>query len=1206
MKRRFWISRMVVGLCAALALMALCAGAAAAAQTHTLLASFGSFADVQGIAVDQQSGDVYVYDASEGGKVYKFDSSGNPSNFSLTNTNEISQVGAPGGEGEGQIAVDSSSGPAKGDIYIANGSFVAIYGPDGKWLGELNGNVSSEVPGAPWGEPCGVAVDPEGHIYVGLYPGNVNKYTPTASPASNTDYSASLNGLNSVCNIAADSEGNLYADSFPSGPITKYDALQFGALQASGSEVAGEGQTLAVDPTTDYLYADAGSKFLIYDAAGALSEELVSPSEYERSFANSHGVAVNGQSHDMYIADDEHGRVQEFSPSVLVPDVTTGSAEPHLETYSATLKGTVNPDGIEASCYFEVTTNNEWPWAWTAPCTSNPGSGTTPVEVSAEAPYIWPGYEYQYRLVATNEDGRNVGEVKTFIVTAPPLLEAWAEEVNLSTGTVGAWVQPQGSDTTYRVEYGTDTSYGSVAPSPEGTVAGNQSAQRVAVKLSGLRTGTTYHYRMVATNTSGTTTTADKSFTTFTPPASEQADTCPNARYRVGASAGLPDCRAYEMVSPANKNGADVNAMELDEFWASPDGEHIEFPTRTGMEGTLGSGGGGYTTWIASRGSAGWSSKGATPPTGPTAPFQFSFGETTTQYFSEDLDRALVAAYDLPNVGGAIPERENMYLEETATGHILEAVNRFEGPVEPVPWWELDFVSFGVSADLGVVTFEMRQNAVAPATGNAPKLYALDHGKVHLVGILPDNSVSAGGSTSVRSEYRTALPPKDTVSTDGSRIFFMSPVEGPPEPQLYVRENETRTVLISESEGSEPIAEAHNVHFQTATPDGKHVVFTTSDRLTDSDPGGPGTALYLYSDGPDPEHEANLTFIARFAGMEEGRGEGRVVKAISEDGSHIYFDSEYDPEALPFETAGVAGLFLWDKGQVRQIAPTPGAREGFDSQQEPEEAEIAPNGRQVAFLNMRALTTAETVSLVPELYLYDENSNSLKCVSCPPTGAAAAVGIDLSVKATGPTNPGYSMFHQPRFFSRDGRYLFFNTKEALVPQDTNGLSDAYEYNLDTGKLSLLSSGTGEYGTWFVDASADGRDAFLVTRQSLAAGDHDKLVDLYDARIEGGYPEPLAPPPPCAGDACQGVPSAPPSFNTASEFHGLGNPAWEQAKRAIPHRPTRAQRLKRALRACRKLARKRRAACRARARRRFAAAQNPLLVHPVEPDARRRR
>ncbi|HEX4837325.1 MAG TPA: hypothetical protein VFV03_02215, partial [Solirubrobacteraceae bacterium] len=258
--------------CALIVGLLFVSGSACAAVTHNLLSTFGSFSSVQGVAVDQSTGDVYVYDAGAG-KVFKFDASGAPVNFSSTGTNAIEGVGGAG-EAEDEIAVDNSAGSAKGDIYVANGSHVGIYGADGKSLGEL-----TEEAGKPWGKPCGVAVDPSGSVYVGLYPEHVNKYTPAANPVVDADYVSSLWKLNSVCNVVVDSAGSLYADSWSEGPVTKYEALQFSLIEtpASGSEVPGSGRSIAVDTATDPvtktaddLYVGRYTEVAQFEPAGGL------------------------------------------------------------------------------------------------------------------------------------------------------------------------------------------------------------------------------------------------------------------------------------------------------------------------------------------------------------------------------------------------------------------------------------------------------------------------------------------------------------------------------------------------------------------------------------------------------------------------------------------------------------------------------------------------------------------------------------------------------------------------------------------------------------------------------------------------------------------------------------------------------------------------------------------------------------------------
>jgi hypothetical protein len=100
--------------------------------------------------------------------------------------------------------------------------------------------------------------------------------------------------------------------------------------------------------------------------------------------------------------------------------------------------------------------------------------------------------------------------------------------------------------------------------------------------------------------------------------------------------------------------------------------------------------------------------------------------------------------------------------------------------------------------------------------------------------------------------------------------------------------------------------------------------------------------------------------------------------------------------------------------------------------------------------------------------------------------------------------------------------VFFSTADALVPEDTNGVTDTYECDARTGKVALLSTGRSADGAWFVDASASGDDVFFATRARLVGADRDALVDLYDARVGGGFPEPALAPRACVGEECQGT------------------------------------------------------------------------------------
>jgi hypothetical protein len=222
------------------------------------------------------------------------------------------------------------------------------------------------------------------------------------------------------------------------------------------------------------------------------------------------------------------------------------------------------------------------------------------------------------------------------------------------------------------------------------------------------------------------------------------------------------------------------------------------------------------------------------------------------------------------------------------------------------------------------------------------------------------------------------------------------------------------------------------------------------------------------------------------------------------------------------------------------------------------------------------------------MYLYDETSGILRCVSCLPSGAptTSPVSIWPEVSQLG-TNNFLEM--NGRFLSQDGRYVFFSTRDALVPGDVNGVEDVYEYNTQTGEVSLLSSGTDGNGSYFSDASPDGSNVLIVGRTAYLRQDPDGLSDVYDVRVNGGFPQPPPSTGGCVGDECQGVPSAAPSFNTASGFTGLGNIVHTSAGKAKAKGLTRAHKLARALKACRRsVPGKGRRRCEARARRRYGA------------------
>lgn len=1073
----------------------------------------GNFSKPIGVAVDQVTGDVFVYDGGEGGKVYKFDASGEPANFSGLGTNVITGVGATGGA-KGEIAVDSSSGPDAGDIYVANDKVVQIYGNDGSFLGELVG-----------GDTCGVAVDPSGAVYVGVYPETVVKYTPVTNPVTGFDETASMEGLEGVCNVAADSEGDVYAARYTGG-VTRYNASQFGSLAATGTPINASGQTLAVEPTTNDVYVDQGSSVAQYDSSGNLidSTNVISPS---------FGLAVKSGG-DLYVAVGVN-QIDVYGPEETIGDVTVEA--PIVSTTTATLKGTVNPNGVAiTSCQFEYESVTEP--ARTAPCSPVPGSGTTPVSVSAVISGLTPDTVYQYQLTAANVNGPASAGSSFKSYGRPETRNETVSEVGVFRAIVSAGIEPNGSATTLQVEYGPTAAYGSIT-SP---IVVNNALGVVgrSVEISGLQPGSAYHLRIVATNNAGSTVGQDMTFTTY-PMGSE----------------GLPDNRGYEKVSPNNNADGNVYApwpltigteggyTEL-AYEASPDGNALAYIGMPSEEGGSGREGGHFgEQYLARRDSEGhWKATNVTPP---------SDGFKTIpayQGFSADLSHGfLTTNAGVPLVPGAPAANFRVpYARDFDTGAyepLLLATppnrERFEfGAYQTyTATEETEPVFAGSSADFSHVLYMANDALTTNAVDGGEEdnnLYDFHNGGLTLVNVLPDGSPEPnavfGGPVVPPDNHASNSPDfSHVISENGNRIFWTG--QGPNK-NIYMREAGTTTVQVDAAVGG-------GGQYWTATPDGSKVLFTKSGSLYEYDVASGQTTDLVPS------------------------GEVQGIVGTSEDLSYVYFvananlapgseqggcnESEYSQ--LEFKECG---LYVLHSGQpVRFIAMLSG-RDNFTSPNSfyfhdgdwqgglaDKEAEVTPDGRRLLFSSVQPLTGYKNEG-TEQLFVYEFEGSGVRCISCDPTGTPPPVDqysafLPVSHQAT----------YTPHWMSSDGTRVFFDSRDALVPQDTNGLDDVYEWEKDRtgscmseeGCVYLITGATGGEGAFLIDASSSGSDVFFTTRAQLVAEDKNENVDVYDARVDA-----VTPPaePQCTGTGCQGVPSAPPVFATPSSvtYNGVGN------------------------------------------------------------------
>jgi len=650
----------------------------------------------------------------------------------------------------------------------------------------------------------------------------------------------------------------------------------------------------------------------------------------------------------------------------------------------------------------------------------------------------------------------------------------------------------------------------------------------------------------------------------FSGAATVSADSaCPNEAIREAQHAGvLPDCRAWEMVSPLDKNNGDIVADGLTTT-AAKDGNAVAFNARTGFAGAIGAAVQGQVQYVARRGAGGWSTLAITPTAAPED-LQTFFSPTHLGIFSTDLRTAVLDAYDLPDATGDLPLRINLYTEDTATRELTTVTHSETSQAFP---WYIQMFGFpegptaGVSDDAKHIPF-VAEIPLLPSVENgpsssAPNIYQWDNGTLSLAGILPDGSIPPEGSGAAFPNYRR------DISADGSRLLFMaSPTPGA-QRQLYQRIDGSRTALISESENPSLTEEPQNVVLQAATPDGRNVFFVTDSPLLEEDT-APGPDVYRWTDGPDPAHERNLTLITNTGEYIQHITVGGGLVGSSDDGEVVYLQSQGNK------------LQVWNHGTLRTISedviknPQPPYQLSATVSQ-PGFGRVAPDGSEVAFITestrgldgIHALTGQVTNGHF-ELYIYRLKTDQLVCASCPQQGPATAdVRVGPSSNASGEPNVTSTnvfvenQMSRPEFLAEDGR-VFFSTPEALVPEDTNGTLDAYQYDPETEKVSLLSSGRGSEPSAFLDASASGNDVFIATRTRLSGWDTDNLVDVYDVRTDGGFDEPERKPAPCSGEGCQPPGTALPDGPTvASTGSTRGN--VPQSPRRCPHGKQRVRR-----------------------------------------------
>lgn len=426
----------------------------------------------------------------------------------------------------------------------------------------------------------------------------------------------------------------------------------------------------------------------------------------------------------------------------------------------------------------------------------------------------------------------------------------------------------------------------------------------------------------------------------------------------------------------------------------------------------------------------------------------------------------------------------------------------------------------------------------------------------------------------------------------------------------------TIDVSSSERATSDPHSAKQSARFWGASADGSRMFFTSDAELTeDAYTGAEDNAANLYEFDMEKPEGQRLTDLSVDTADPEGAAV-QGVSQISENGAYVYFVA--DGKLATGAIAGQPNLYVVKGGGAPKLIATLAEKDetdwanesnyGSDTAASPmnSTAVVSPSGEYFAFISERSLTGYDNEQSEPaeceasigrvagdnetgrcrEVYLYDAASGKLACASCNPSDARPLGSSSLDEIQALPYAD-----HRARNVLDDGT-LFFQSRDEIVPHASDGLQNVYEYQ--DGHVDAVSNVAGGHESFFLDASPDGRNVFFATAEQLLPEDTSGNVEVYDARVDGGFSVSVAPPACDNGDSCKPPPAAQPSVfgAPASEtFSGPGDltsSTSSHSGKAKTGKLTKKQKLARALQRCRKRPKRSRAKCKRVARERYGA------------------
>ncbi len=1048
------------------------------------------------------------------------------------------------------VAVDNSPGPSSGDVYVGDtgDNTVSKFNEEGHLTSAWGSNGDLEgSPAEAFGPLAGITVDGSGNLFVYSTDERMFRFESSGDFVTSflTTFESDFGVRREIAQsgISVDAQENLYKVTTSGiygipGYIAKMNESGLSLFRTAEENPTG----LAIDVATNDLYVDAGG--------GSISHFLDGGQTFANSFGSSHlenaqGISVDTASEVVYAADTGANQVTVFSPFVLPTiELTEPTA---IEPTSITVDGHINPgtgNGTTVTnCYFEYGYTSSFGLG------SMPCSPSTPFDnpsaVSAKLSNIAQGVHYHYRLVADNERGESLYSPEAVVSGAqePTIEGVYTSQVKATSANLSAKINPEGRETSYRFEYGTSTAYGT--SSPETNIGAGSTAVPVTLHVEGLESGLTYHFRVVASNSEGTNSSEDQTFG-FYPSA------CPNEllRQQTGSDS-LPDCRAYELVSPSEAGNTVIFPQ------AGPSSAYATNPPRIIFAGAWGvipdSGGEPSNTYddlyASTRTNTGW----VTRYVGlPSSTADVLGGQPELQTYEE--------SGPLTGEPGVMVNPSLSELVDWNDGHPPWAGEYTRaGPGEGASWapyvWN---TSTGKlvdrwPTDLGVVAGGEGFNG-EQITSSDLHHYIFGSNIIFSPGGVPGDiydddtstdEISIASRTSMGEIIEGAEPLQ--ASSDGSHILMtvggglcggvlqLAPVCGTG--QLYMRIGDAVTYEI---------APKHVVNYLGMAAGGSEIFITSAEELIEGEDTHGNTELYMWSQrgaeegdpltliskpngGTDTSTACNASWTSNcdtvpvnfipygedYEGEVTGRGGNSISDSyIASEAGDIYFLSP----ALLDGTKGVEGLenlYFYHQGTIQYVTTL---SSGGISR-----IEVSPDGSHMAFFTRSQITGFSNAGY-SEAYEFTPGTGRITCASCNPDGEP-------------PTHETYGS-QDGLFMTNDGRTFFF-TENALVSNDTDNSEDVYEYV--NGRPRLITAGTGQaqFGSegyignlalpGLIGVSANGTDVYFATTDVLVGQDlNGQELKIYDARTDGGFPFNGQQPQCAAADECHGPLSAVPT------------------------------------------------------------------------------